>query len=447
MKRSLLIRLNVFALAVWYLLLPFAGKTVLMKFGGVDYDVSRIIGLAIIYGNTIMLPVFIRNNITKGVLYSIMAFLLYAFVHVFTSPNMSGSLNIFVRVYSGFLIFVLFCSYTHEEDEKLIERFLLLIGLYTAMYTIVQIILYKFNQEMALQFFGPRAFVGSYSTVRPQGPLLSAGGSSSVIAISIILLLKKLFDRKFKPYYVILLLVMLAALFVNFTRTNLFPLFVMTFGCFVLYKRYKELIVSAVLAMFVILLYMSIFGTAPFMDRFKDVPGVGEDSVKNEQLMQGRGQLVKIVYSDLKKKDIPSIILGDGLNYTNVVLGKYYHTSGDISTHNDFMWLLSNMGIIGLVLYLMFYVAASLSYQGISRPIYLFFLITFMLFGGLGGETICITGHRFIQFIFLAYLIMEYKVIRIGMNPKALEIVGAGEDRPLGLGIGRQPFSADSKKF
>lgn len=421
MQRSLLIRLNVFALAIWYLLLPLAGKTVLMKFGGVDYDVSRLIGLAIIYGNTIMLPVLIRNNIPKGMLYSILAFLLYAFVHVFTSPNMSESLNIFIRIYSGFLIFILFCSYTHEDDEKLIERFLLFIGLYTAMYTIVQIILYKLNPGMALQFFGARAFVGSYSTIRPQGPLLSAGGSSSVIAISIILLLKKLLDRKFKSYYVILLLVMLAAMFVNFTRTYLFSLFVTTFGCFALYKRYKELMVSAILATFVIVLFLSIFGISPFLDRFKDVPGIAESNMKNEQLMQGRGLLVKVIYSDFEKKDIPSMILGDGLNYTNVVLGKYFHASEQISTHNDFMWLLSNMGIIGLVLYLVFYVVASLSYQGISHPIYMFYLITIMLFSGLGGETICITGHRFIQFIFLAYLIVEQKIIRQGMYPNALE--------------------------
>jgi len=118
-------------------------------------------------------------------------------------------------------------------------------------------------------------------------------------------------------------------------------------------------------------------------------------------MMQGRGLLIDVVWSDFKAKDAMRKLTGDGLYYTNKLLGKYFSVSG-ASTHNDFLWLLSNMGILGLLLYLSYYMTMAVSYQGTYKFLFLSYLFGIVFMSGVGGETISITGHRWLQFIFLA---------------------------------------------
>ena len=68
------------------------------------------------------------------------------------------------------------------------------------------------------------------------------------------------------------------------------------------------------------------------------------------------------------------------------------------------------MGIIGFIIYLMFYASAIFSYNGELKLLYLCYLFGVMFLSGIGGETICVTGHRFLQVICLAYFISDQSV-------------------------------------
>lgn len=403
---SWVIQINVVAIALWYLLLPFAGKLAIFTLGGTVYDLSRIIGLAIIYGNTLILPTADFRRIPKLVLLSSVFFLAYATLLMVIEDNLVSSGNVLVRIYAGFILLFVFCGFRHDRKMELIEKLLLFMGAFTAIYTLGQFVLYQVSPELAVSFFGKRAFVPSYSTIRPQGPLLSAGGSASVITISFILLLKRVMDRNFKRVHLTISVLMTLALLVNLTRTYLFMLILITVCCLIYYQRFKALLMMGLGATMIVLISFAVVPPSHYLDRFKDVPGVSAQDVNNKQMMQGRGLLMDLVWSDFKSKDIYRQLTGDGLYYTNKFLGRYFSVA-EASTHNDFLWLLSNMGIIGLALYLLYYLAAAVSYRGNYKLLFLCYLFGIMFVSGIGGETICVTGHRLLQVICLAYFYSE----------------------------------------
>jgi hypothetical protein len=181
--------------------------------------------------------------------------------------------------------------------------------------------------------------------------------------------------------------------------------------CLALYKKYKQLTYSLMLAAAIFAGSTLFVNPLYYLERIQDIPGLSSKAVSEDQLMQGRGSLIKIVWNDFTKKEMERMLLGDGLTYASKVIVKYYHASGEASTHNDFLWLLSDLGVIGLLSYLGFYAAAFLSYTGEYKAIYYFYLVGIMLASGVGGETITITGHRFLQMIFLAYFLSEKKKV------------------------------------
>jgi len=396
------IRLNVIAIALWYLLLPFAGKLSLFNLGGVRYDISRVIGLGIIYGNTLLLPTINIKKIPVLVLLSAFFFLMYAAILLFIGGYFVQSLNMLIRIYSGFLLFFIYCGFYYEHKMEIVEKLILVIGLYAASFTIIQFVLYEIDPAFAVSLFAKRAFVASYSTVRPQGPLLSAGGSASVMTIAFILILKKFLQRDLTNRHILIAVVMGMAMLLNLTRTYLFPLVIITIACLIFYRHFKALAIIISALFILIFVSFSFIPPSHYLDRFKDVPGFAGKNVSKKQMMQGRGLLVNIVWTDFKKKGVSRQIIGDGLCYTSNFLGRYFSVA-EASTHNDFLWLLSNMGILGLLLYLIYYMAMGVSYQGSYKFLYLCYLFGIMFMSGLGGETINITGHRWLQVILLAY--------------------------------------------
>jgi hypothetical protein len=401
-----IIRLNIGAIALWFMTLPFAAKLSIFSLGGTIYDLSRLIGLGIVYGNTLFLPLANFRKIPAPLLIASTFFLLYAAILLAIGDNFSNSLNVFVRIYSGFLLLFVFCGFEHKHKMELIENLLLFMGIFTAAYTLIQFATYSISPNAAVSFFGGRAFVPSYSTIRPQGPLLSAGGSASVITIAFILLLKRLIVGNFSRVHSILSGIMALAMLVNLTRTYLFMLVLITIACLICYRRIQVLFTLTVVSIVLILLSFAVVPPSHYLDRFKDVPGMSSEDVSNKQLMQGRGLLMDIVWSDFKTKDIYRQLIGDGLFYTNKLVGSHFNQA-EASTHNDFLWLLSNMGVMGFTLYLLYYLSAMVSYRGKFRFLFLCYLFGIMFISGLGGETICVTGHRFLQMICLAYFYLE----------------------------------------
>lgn len=402
MSRGFGLRINVFVLAVWYVLLPFSGKLELFTFGGTTYDLSQLIGIGIIFFNSICLLFIDYRRIPTAIFFFSIFFVSYAGLLLLIGENFAQSVNVFVRIYSGFLLFFVFCGAKYDGKQRLIEQFLLFMGWYTAIYTIIQFFIYHIDPQLAIGVFTRDAFVSSYSTVRPQGPLLSAGGSASVLSLTFILILKKILNNEFRVMHCMLAIFMTIAFLMNMTRTYLFTLVVVFICTLMYYRMYKVIISIFVGSILLIAGSLAVVPPSHYFDRFKDVPGVADKNVKINQMMQGRGLLMEIIWNDFKEKNVYRKISGDGLYHTNKILSKYFSVP-DASTHNDFLWLLSNMGIFGLVLYLLYYFLGVMSYHGNDKILFVGYFIGIMFVSGFGGETICITGHRFLQVILLSY--------------------------------------------
>jgi O-antigen ligase len=258
------------------------------------------------------------------------------------------------------------------------------------------------NPSIAIATFGPKAFLLSFSTLRAQGPLVSAGGSSSAMAIGVVILVGRSIAGRSRKWNIVCLMVLTMGLFMNFTRTYVFILIVFVGAVFAYYKRLGLLAKIGAVIVVSALIVGSAVGWSHITDRFRDLPGAGEASVSENQMFQGRVLLTGLILDDFRKSDAIEVLFGKGLYNSNRVLQRYFGV--EASTHNDLLWLVSNCGLIGLILYLGVILSLVFGHRGNFYFLYGAFVALFVFLSGLGGETIAITGHRYLQMIGVALL-------------------------------------------
>jgi hypothetical protein len=381
--------------------MAFINRINLFSLAGSNYDLSRLVGLTIICINIVMLPFINFRKIPKAVLILVGMFSLHLFMEIFIGGDINRSLGIFVRTFSSLVILIVFLGNVTEHGE-VVERFLIGIAIYSAVFVIIQVILHRINPSVADAVFGARAFVSSFSTFRAQGPLVSAGGSASAMAIGVVMLVRRSIAKRFQKWDIVILVVLTLGLFMNFTRTYVFMV-VLFVGTVLLYYRRIGLLtkIAAVISVSVIIVGTSV-GWSHITDRFRDLPVTGDIKVAENQMFQGRVLLSQLIWDDFKKSDATEILLGKGLYNSNRVLERYFGAAA--STHNDLLWLVSNCGLVGLILYLGFIFSLLFGRKGDLSFHYRAFVTLFVFFSGLGGETIAITGHRYLQMICVGLL-------------------------------------------
>jgi len=400
-------------MAIWCLTIPITANIGLFNVGSTEITISRLLGMFLV-GIVSILVFFIRpGRIPALPLAFIIIFLIYLFAHVFFGSEIFASFLIFIRAYGAFCILILFLSNTSFKLVHFTNKALVVIGAATAIYTIVQLLVLKIDPAFAYKLFGKEQFWGGGDNViRPIGILLSAGGSASLICIALVVLIKRWELEGLSIANKILFVILLVGLLCNFTRT--FILMFALYGAVILlyYKRFSRLITLAFLGLVVVSSYVSYVGVEKVMSRFQDVPSFSQEKVDDHRAFEGRGLLIEILLSDFQKQDSISKLIGNELNWSGKSIQKYYKhnfrvETGEASAHNDYIWLLVNLGYIGLLLYLLlaFNLYKMNKYE--HSIFYRLFIVLMFIGAGFGGESIAITGHRYFQMLLIANMYNE----------------------------------------
>ena len=393
---------NACALLIWCLLMPASKQLTIFELMGVDYDLSRIIGLWLVCINTLLVPVLPWRKVPRLVLFAGFMFLLHAFAHIFSGSGPIPSLNMFIRIYGGFILFFVFMMSRNDPSQNALSRVILILGIVNSIYIVIQYGLYNVNTDIAFNLFGPSGYLQSYNTIRPRGLLQSAGGSGAVMALAVSVLLKRQIEGGAGRRDLLLGGILCVGLLLKFTRTYVFVLPVLLFANIAYYKGFSRTIIITSSLAGVIVISTVIVGIDHYSDRFRDIPMFSDETVKRRTAFMGRLVLADLIIEEYQELDMVNKVIGTDLYWTNRALSRHFGV--EASTHNDFIWLMCNLGYIGLAFYAMFIWSLVKSYKFQHRFFYISYVLLIVVLPGMGGETIPVTGHRFFQMAFLGSL-------------------------------------------
>lgn len=399
-----------FLLTVWFLLMPVLSRIVLIQ----DYTLSRILGLFIIFINTVLFPFHKLRLVYLPVLLSVTTFILYCIMLTIVYPSPSAYDTLF-RLYGWQLLLIVFLIRIGPSNIHIVKAAIISVGVICALYTIVQYVVYLLDPHFAIQLWGVRGIVIDHSTLRPQGLLGSAGGSAFLISFPLILFLKEVLTKHIGSYRAFLSIVLLIGLLLNFTRTAIFLLAVFMIINLLIYRQFVRMFVLVLFTLCVTATTLLFVDYNRYTDRFTDLKWSEEmsDSDRN-RFAAGRLLLLSVVLDKYRGLPFQDKLIGKGLHWTNSIIKETFGIEGN--AHNDMIWLLSNVGYIGTILYLLIVYSLSVMHKYKWTLFYVSFVVLYFFLGGIGGETITITGHKYMQVIMIAYLFNDDKLQDIYRN-------------------------------
>ena len=389
-------------LALWFALAPF------LKAG--DGDASRAIGVLIVVvtGALSVMCMLTRRQVTYLVPLS-MLLVLYFLCRI-APDNAWGSAVVWIRAAGSFFLFSFFLQFLRKEQTPRCLDVVVYLGAGFAAYTIVQFVLFNVSIHLAYAIFGQNAYWGGLvggHVLRPSGPLNSIGGSASIISMGIMALHLRWREWP-KARRLVMLCVMLVGLYFNFTRTFVFLLIGYFTIIYVMKGGLKAALKLPLIIAAVGIAIVPIIGGDRIVDRLSDIPIIGSGKI-GQGAFEGRDLLLEITMTKFYSGK-PDYVFGNGLSWSEDAISAHYSHLTDTmesSTHDDIVWLLVNTGVVGIALYLLFiFGAARVCYRERNWPA-LLFLLLFVFLSGLGGESISISGHRYMQMTFLAILLLS----------------------------------------
>ena len=391
----------------WFLFTPILKS---VPFGEIF---SRAIGVVVLLLSSIVIA---NRPIPKAYLrlsISALLFLLYCIFHTVTGEDISGNIATLIRIYGTFALLFTFLTINSSKTLEIIETKIFYLGSICAAYVIAQSLIYKLSPQLAIDLLGAHQYWGALGeSVRPRGLLNSVGGSASLIATSIIIRIKRSAasdtDRREK----LLTFLLIVGLALIFTRTFILLIIIFSILHFTITNNLRKLTGLILVCVFLFSAY-SIYSPEKLAERLSDLPFISKTTTSTDQLFKGRFHLSKIPWEEYKSQDVLHWIWGNNLNHSTNILINHYESLDETlqsSTHNDFIWLLVNLGAMGLVLYLLFIfrlLSLSRNKSLKLKSITFLYILLFFFLSSLAGESINITGHRYIQIIFIALLISK----------------------------------------
>lgn len=398
----------------WYILFPILNNVGVGNIAGINLDLSRVYGFTIVGLVTLLFVLRSIGRAPMPIVFWVIIFNLYMFGHVFLSGATSQGMSDFIRAFGGFIILLFFLQDQSISTAARMRKFLIAISVITAIYVIVQSLLYKLDQSLAYDLFGRDQFWGAdgQEVVRPRGLLESAGGSASAITIGIVLYLKNWMTRRLKSIEFLMLGILCTGLLFNFTRTFVFLLLVFTLLIMTRPGHYRRFVAFSVIMIVVATAYIAFVGWERVATRFADIPVFTAQPQDRDVLLKGRLELTDMAVAQFSQLSWIEKIVGMGMGWSAHALNEAYKAEygrqfSATSTHNDFLWLVMNLGFVGLSIYLVLISTTIMTYKGPDARFFVWYVILFLIVAGIGGESIPITGHRYLQMIALAYLYNE----------------------------------------
>jgi len=408
-------------IGLWFATLPLSATYSLGVIGGVELTISRLVGILVVIYVSLNLLLARKSKIPTHLWWAVVIFILYMFTHVFFGADWLGDLGVFIRAYGSFALLLYLLCVLNDSKAELIKNVLIFLAVLTAVYTIVQYFIFSISPSLAIEIFGRQAFWGQGSgTVRPGGLLLAAGGSASIMCMGVVLILKRYIERNFNSRLLFYLVVIVLGLGLNFTRTFVFLLVPFILIVLVKYGKWKGVFLYAIVGILSIGFLVNFLGADRFINRFNDIPLISSEKTE-KPAFEGRSLLIKIVLDAYKNESFFNQTFGQDYRWASRQIESYYKRAysmrtGESSTHNDFIWLLSIQGWFGLLLYVIVVTSLILSIKGRQKFFGRLFVLMFFVISGLGGESIPIVGHRYLQVMLIAVLIYEGSKSRIKLR-------------------------------
>jgi len=418
-------------LVLWFAFAPF------LKAG--NGDASRAIGVVIVIVTGVLstMSMLTRRQVTY--LVPLSTVLVLYFLCRIAPDDAWGSAVVWIRAAGSFFLFSFFLQFLRKEQTPRCLDLVAYLGAGFAAYTILEFVLFNISTHLAYAIFGPDAFWGGRvgeHVLRPTGPLNSIGGSASIISMGILAL--HLRWRAWpKTRRLAVLAVMLVGMYFNFTRTFVFLLI----GYFAIIYLQKGGLKAALKLPLIIaaagIAIVPIVGIDRIADRLSDIPIIGSGKI-GQGAFEGRDVLLEITLTKFYGGK-PNYVFGNGLSWSQDAITSHFSHLTDTmegSTHDDMVWLFVNTGVVGVALYLLFiFCVARVCYKQRNWPA-LLFLLLFVFLSGFGGESISISGHRYMQMTFLAILLLsggrpnsQRLQRRLVLNPLPQSQTGGGARR------------------
>ncbi|SDJ66839.1 O-antigen ligase family protein [Microbulbifer yueqingensis] len=387
----------------WYLLYP------LIKALPYGEQASRGIGLLVVF---FAFFIVLLRGVKRSYLLlflSAVAFLLNCLVRIPVGHDVAEDVATFIRILGGFVIFFAFLTVACPMRLIRFERRLFILGAICALYTLVQASAYIASPAAAMSFFGLDQYWGAGGeALRPRGLLMSIGGSASLMSISLLIYYRWYTVGTVSRLETVLFFLVLAGLASNFTRTFILCIVIFIFLHLFVTGRFQKLWM-ATLGLVLSVVVVTLLFPDRVMDRLSDIPFVGKGQ-ESEEFFEGRFVLAGIAWDAFASEGIANYIFGNGLNFSSNAIMEVFRgqeKTMQSSTHNDVVWLLVNLGVVGTILYSLFLCLLLQAYDKHMRgqAFYTLFVIIFFFLSSLAGESINISGHRYIQYIYIALLL------------------------------------------
>jgi len=367
--------LILYFIVIWYLMMPFTKSFSLGKFGQIDLNLSRLMGIIVVIMCSALIPFMIRETKSFRLLFSAFLLIVLCFANVFIDTIPQKTITVFIRIYGGVLLLLFFAPSMSAINVVKIRKCITLIATATAIFTVIQFILIKISFSLAVKIFGIDSFWMGTEIIRPRGLIESVGGSAAVMTTGLLCIFFNSLKGKVRISDYLLISIIVFGLLLNFTRTYVFLIPIFIFINLTAYKRYTKSIGLAFLFLAVLGVSIGIIGLNTVNERFDDLPGFNSGNVKRQNLFMGRVELFEDVWSEFLNNDVINKLIGSGLNWTGNTLKKKYGI--EASTHNDFVWLIGNLGILGCLVYLLFLFSILTSYKNTDK---FFFIATCFYF-------------------------------------------------------------------
>lgn len=310
----------------------------------------------------------IRKNIFIGPLF---LFWLYAFIRVINSPGYFYGLTEIVKFSYVILSLIIFDQffYLNRSSQNFIDKTIKLTFVVFCIGVAINLLsgwtISPDTGEFLLGGLGGRALGAMFSSI-----------------VSVYFITKYFFTKKIS--YFLLFVVGCLFLMLNFTRIVIVA-FVLALIIIALWlRKFKLMLLFAIIPIIIILLFPS-YITLVVKESFRGIEDIS--GLRNLSLTEipyyikftGR----EILWYEAITGFVKNPILGNGTGYSN--LSVKLITNGIEQVHNDYLKILCDMGIIGLILYLSIYISMLkksvriyLADKVNSRQAYILFIITML---------------------------------------------------------------------
>ena len=353
-----------FALLIWPFFAGFVQNIIVENQMDITFTPSRLFGIVIIMGSAIYIMVNValkrKNFLNHTVLLFYSLFTFWCLLTLLHSSDVIFAISDFTRLLIGYMVLILVPQlFLTENDTQKILKCMFFSTFILAAYIIVQYLLFSL---FSINIILAQYYETSKGVVR-MGGVTGAGAAAALLQIGLginLFLYDMAVKKNKRRIYFISLIIITLAIFFTYARTSLIG--VLIFFCLWIIINLKKNRTSPTKFRAILAFIIIGFGIASYYIstseawriRMSDTP-MSEEAYTSEW-GSGRGALWIQNIDAFKRSSLFVKLVGAGFGSDRLRLRFLGGFTGYSGTHNDYIALLRDVGLIGLAIYLAFIV-------------------------------------------------------------------------------------------